>query len=62
MFSFFLVTIKRSRQKVLLLKGRAFKEKITFFYFFSNVPTALKLEGGGAGSATKKNFFYVCLP
>ena len=30
------------------VKGRAVKEKINFFgTFFSNVPTAIKLEGGG---------------
>ena len=31
------------------LKGRTIKEKRTFFTFFSDVPTAIKLEGGGGG-------------
>ena len=45
------------------VKGRAIKKKITFFRtFFPNVPTAIKLEGGGGlginGPAIKRRTFF----
>ena len=51
-----------------LSKGRAIKEKITFFKPFfptAKVPTAIKLKGGRGkglnGTAIKKNFFATSL-
>ena len=45
------------------VKGRAIKEKRTFFgTFFSNVPTAIKLEGGALMARPLREELFLRLP